>query len=174
MQHHARDVDMLAEQPLAGSAINLADARTRHLVHDADLLGYVQARQPLGQRLANGGHAERRRARGQFHHGSGATPPASVGHAEHVGVRDAGDAHEGVHDLGGVHVLAARDEHVGGTLANVQAALVQGRRVASQEKAVHGESRPRVGITAEHPGAAQGQAAETALIGVHDTGGITR
>ena len=55
VQHHALDIDMLAEQPLAGHPVDFADARARHLVHDADLLGNVKARQAPGQGIFDDG-----------------------------------------------------------------------------------------------------------------------
>ena len=174
VEHHASDVDVLAEQRLASGAVDLANTRTGQLVHDGDLLGHVQLRQPLGKRLPQHPGADERGVRRQLYHRCRAPAPARVGQAEHVGVGHAGNAHQGIDDLGRVHVLTAGNEHVAGALAHVKAAVVQRRRIAREEKTVHGEGRPSVGVAAEHPRPAQGQTAEAGCVRFHNTGRITR
>ena len=174
VKHHAPNVDVLAEQRLASGAVDLTDARPRQLVHNGYLLGNVKLRQPLGKRLPQRARADERRIRRQLHYRCGPPSPARVGQSEHIGVGHAGNAHESVDDFRRVHVLAAGDEHVARALAHVKAAIVKRRRIAREEEAVHGEGRPGVGVAAEHPWAAQGEAPETLRIRLHNAGRITR
>lgn len=157
---HALDLDTLLVEALRCGAVDFPNAGARQLVHRENVLRQVDFREigaqggihGLDEVLRGSAGATRLRNALAFHERDGTPPPRSVGRAEHVCVGHAGHAHELVHDLRRVHVLAPRHEHVGRALLHVEAPAFEGGHVACEEVAIHRERRPGVQVARENPG----------------------
>jgi len=171
VHHHALHVQVAFRLRLQLGAVDLANAMPRESVEHEQAVGLVDARELLACLRVHPLRQRHRIARphlriSHLDHRDGAPAPGGVFRAVYIGIGHIGNLEQAPANLLGVHVLAARHEHVVGAFLDGDRAALHDGGIAGEEESVGRGGELRADVAPEHAGTADPQLAAPVVIGI--------